>query len=396
MSWFSRLFGLSSNFTHIEEPGTYTINYDGTINSTLELALKRNSPTLSAIIRKHRKDIKKIAFGRSTGDDNEIIYVEEDKEFSKYRLSDMAADFIEDLDLDGNIYLEKVGSGTYRRIRPADVTWVDNNNIIIQRSGGNQTNYKRDTSGNFMATQSGIQAILYTKRLLDVINLETGRGESPMLSVIQAIYMNIWATMHNETYLKRGMKSDMLITFEEKLNEKEFEKFKEEFNTKHSGASNAGKPLILGGVKTQVQNLQGAARDMDFKTLVDTADEQIAKVYDMPLPLISKTVQTYNNYNTAVSSYYRDCILPTAEFIMGFLGEVFGVKFIIDETSIPALQEEKINISKNMATAGIYSVNECREIAGYDEIVGGEQIFRPSSDIPIGDDMGVEDEQISK
>lgn len=391
MSWLSKLFGVSNGFMVMDEPGTYSIDYDGIISPTLELALKRNSPTLSAIVRKHRKDIKKVNFGKYAG--NGIIYVSDDIKYKRFNLNDLCADFVEDLDLDGNIYLEKIGSDNYRRIRPADIQWVNNNNITIQREGTKQTSYARDGSSNyFTTTQGGVSGILYTKRLLDIINLETGRGESPMLSIKQAIYMNIYATMHNESYLKRGMKSDMLITFEEKLNEKEFEVFKAEFNRKHSGASNAGKPLILGGVKSQVQNLQGAVRDMDFKTLVDTADEQIAKVYDMPLPLISKTVQSYNNYSTAVSSYYRDCILPTAEFIISFLNEVFQDTFIIDETSIPALQEEKIRISKDMATAGIYSVNECREISGYGEIVGGEQIFRPASDIPIGDDVGVSNE----
>lgn len=391
MSWISKLFGISNGFMVIDEPGTYSIDYDGIISPVLELALKRNSPTLSAIIRKHRKDIKKVNFGKDTG--KGIIYVSDDIKYKKYNLNDLCADFVEDLDLDGNIYLEKIGSENYRRIRPADIQWVNNDNITIQRNGGKQTSYTRDRASDyFTTTQGGITGTLYTKRLLDIINLDTGRGESPMLSIKQAIYMNIYATMHNESYLKRGMKSDMLITFEEKLNEKEFENFKAEFNRKHSGASNAGKPLILGGVKTQVQNLQGAVRDMDFKTLVDTADEQIAKVYDMPLPLISKTVQSYNNYSTAVSSYYRDCILPTSEFLISFLNEIFQENFKIDETSIPALQEEKIRISKDMATAGIYSINECREVSGYGEIVGGEQIFRPASDIPIGDDVGVSDE----
>ena len=92
MSWLSKLFGVSNGFMVMDEPGTYSIDYDGIISPTLELALKRNSPTLSAIVRKHRKDIKKVNFGKDTG--KGIIYVSDDIKYKRFNLNDLCADFV--------------------------------------------------------------------------------------------------------------------------------------------------------------------------------------------------------------------------------------------------------------------------------------------------------------
>lgn len=391
MNWLKRLLGSSNNNYFSFQQNSYSMDLDGCIDPEVEIALKRNSPLLSAITRKHRKDIKKINFGIDAG--KELTPIDDDIKYKNYNLSNLSSDFMEDLDIDGNIYMEKTGgilsNGKYSRIRPADIMWQDKYTITVSRSGGKQTVYKKKSEGIFESSQSKIPSLIYHARLLDLINIDTGRGESPMLSIQNAVYMTIYATQHNSTYLQKGMKSDMIITSENTMNKNDFQSFKDEFNKQHSGMQNTGKPVFLANSgKTNLLNLQGNTKDMDFKNLIDTSDQQIAKVYDFPLALISQDNQTYNNYATAISSYYRDSIIPGIGFILDFYNIIFGVKFKIDETSIPALKEEKIRISKDMATAGIYSINECRAETGYNEVVGGEEIYRPASDIPIGSDLG--------
>jgi len=138
--------------------------------------------------------------------------------------------------------------------------------------------------------------------------------------------------------------------------------------------------------------MQGKVKDMDFKNLKEDNKTSIAGIYEMPLPIINPGNQTYNNYAEAEVNYYKNSLLPPAEFVIEFLSIIFEVKFEINKSSIPALQKDSMKVTLDMSNAGVFSVNECRNKAGYGDIVGGEQIFRPSSEIPIGDDGDIEDQ----
>lgn len=390
MSWLNNLFGSKGSFFRLQG-GNYNIDVSGEISASLELAYKRNCAIVSAIINKHTKDIAEIEFGPKIGD--EIIPVEESQDYAKYNLDRLAGKLAGDLDLDGNIYLEQIGAGVYRRIKPSQVSWISRREITVSRGYDKQSTYIYNIiKERFEANQNGITAVLYHANLLDTIDNETGRGESPLLAVQNEILMNIYANVHNSTYLKKGMKSDMLIMLETNLSDDNFQAFKKDFLGKHAGAENAGAPMILSGAKGVVKDMQGQNKDMDFKGLLDRADSSIALIYDVPLPIIDKNTQTYNNYAEAEINYYKKSVLPLMRFVVKFLNEVLEAKFVINVSSIPALQKEMIENSKNMSSAGIYSVNESREIGGYGEIEGGDQIFRPSSDIPIGDDGGIEED----
>lgn len=390
MNWFNKLFNKSSGGGSYFLNGScgYSINYSGEIANSLELAYKRNCALLSAIINRHSKDISEIEFGEVVNE--AVIPVQSSPTLSGYCLDKMIGKHAGDVDLDGNVYIEKTGSA-YRRIKPVNIDWVDLNNIIITRAYGRQTSYKKNPiTGNFETNQGGITGILYHKNLLDTIDNETGRGESPVLPIQNEILMNIYANQHNSTYLRKGMKSDMLIMLDEDLSEEAFKSFKKEFLAKHAGADNAGTPLVLSGSKGTVKDMQGKTKDMDFKNLLEKAEQNIAVIYDIPLPLIISSNQTFNNYQEAELNYYKKSALPLMKFLVKWYNEIFETEMVINKGSIDVLRKEMIANSSEMSKAGIYSVNEAREIAGYGEIDGGDQIFRPASDIPIGDDGGIE------
>lgn len=370
----------------------YKLNVDGFVPNSLLTAYKRNCSTLSTVINRHIKDISAIEFGIDNKGEGYITPVSEIDEYKNMKLPALVSKLAGDADLNGNIYLEQIGN-EYRRINPRDVSWEGLSTIKITRPYGIESTYKYNTfNERFETTQGGVQGILYHKKLFDSISGTTGQGESPVLPIQDDILMTVFTNMHNATYMQKGMKTDMLISFDERIPDAKYDKFKKDFIEKNTGLDNVGIPVIMSGAgKSRIDNLQGSVRDMDFEKLLTKSDKAILKVYDIPLPVFMEGSQTFNNYAEAEKNYYKNSVLPLMKFVIDFINEILETQFVINSTTIPVLKQEMIENSDKMAKAGIYSVNECREISGYGEIDGGDQVFRPSSEIPIGDESVIEE-----
>lgn len=173
------------------------------------------------------------------------------------------------------------------------------------------------------------------------------------------------------------------------LTNEQYLRLKEQIEQQFSGASNAGKPLLLeGGLKWSSLSLN--PKDMDYKENIMMAARFIASVFHVPPQLVNIPGEsTYSNYEQAEMSFWADTVLPLLSAVLEDFNRWLspltndGAFLWYDEDSIPALEPlrkikaERINAASYMAT------NEKRYAMGLEKQAGGDEILVESNKIPL-------------
>jgi len=113
-----------------------------------------------------------------------------------------------------------------------------------------------------------------------------------------------------------------------------------------------------------------------------------------PLLLNIPGDSTYSNYKEARLAFYEETVIPLAEYIRdelnAWLSESFGgVTLDIDMDKIPAIAEKRREMWMMADASSDLTINERRQIKGYDKLAnGGDEILVSSSMIPLA--MAVE------
>jgi len=142
---------------------------------------------------------------------------------------------------------------------------------------------------------------------------------------------------------------------------------------------------------------------MDFAVLQKMAVKAVTLQYHVPLPLVTDERQTLNNYREGKVALYDDAVIPLSKRIFGALSDTllprYGIettnaKLTFDPDQVSALvarRNEELNKRKNI---GVESDNEIRALMGREPYNGGDVILKPSSMIPAGTDVYLEDNEI--
>lgn len=156
----------------------------------------------------------------------------------------------------------------------------------------------------------------------------------------------------------------------ERLSDDQFERLKSELQGAHSGAGNAGRPMVLeGGLDWKAMSFSPA--DMDFIDARREAAREIALAFGVPPMLLGiPGDNTYANYKEANLAFWRQTIIPlvskTANGLTQWLQPFFGDDLTIaaDLNAVPALSEERAVLWKRLSDASFLSDTERREMAG--------------------------------
>jgi HK97 family phage portal protein len=156
------------------------------------------------------------------------------------------------------------------------------------------------------------------------------------------------------------------------LTSDQFDRLKEELAQAFSGASNAGRPMVLeGGLKWQSLSLSPA--DMDFANLKAAAARDIALAFGVPPMLLGLPGDsTYANYREANRALWRLTLLPLAAKLFAALGEGLAPWFdkaslAIDLDRVPALSEDREKLWSMVGSADFLSPAEKRALLGLPE-----------------------------
>jgi HK97 family phage portal protein len=155
------------------------------------------------------------------------------------------------------------------------------------------------------------------------------------------------------------------------LTEAQFSRLKQELEDGYSGASRAGRPLVLeGGLDWKAMGY--SPRDMDFVEARNGAARDIALAFGVPPMLLGiPGDNTYANYSEANRAFWRQTVLPlatrTASAFGGWLGAFYGggLRLDFDRDRIEALSSDRDLLWRRLDAATFLTLDEKRQAAGY-------------------------------
>lgn len=213
---------------------------------------------------------------------------------------------------------------------------------------------------------------------LDFTNGKNFRGVAPIsvaADVIRAM-SETNKTVYNT--LKKGMPPGILgnknlKSLKESIQSQEYlEKVWEE---KFGGSHNRGKPVIGAGDLFWIPIGFSNFKDLQLIENTSMGRSILCNLWGVPEELFSSERSTLDNKSTARKLAYEDSIIPMVEdYIEGLnkrIEPAYGIKYKIDISSIPAMQEDKLKIAQWMKIgrdSRAFSKNEMRIALGHEEI----------------------------
>ncbi|MEM7766451.1 MAG: phage portal protein [Pseudomonadota bacterium] len=162
-----------------------------------------------------------------------------------------------------------------------------------------------------------------------------------------------------------------------RMTDEQFDRLKTELDGQHTGALNAGRPLLLeGGLDWKPMSLSPA--DMDFLDARHAASREIALAFGVPPMLLGiPGDNTYSNYREANSALWKSTVLPLAERMAKALTSWIGHRFGSDAVlrcrtdQVAALAPERVELWANLDRVGFLTDDEKRQVAGFAPADGG-------------------------
>ena len=174
------------------------------------------------------------------------------------------------------------------------------------------------------------------------------------------------------------------------LSPDQFNRLKAQIEDQHTGAKNAGRPMLLeGGLTWQQMGL--SPTDMGIIETKYSAARDISLAFGVPPQLLGiKGDNTYSNYSEARLSFWEDTVIPlvirVSQDWTNWLGPKFGdltIKPNLDK--IPAIADKRSKIWSMADTSTDLTINERRNLKGFEPIDGGDTILVGAGQISLAD-----------
>lgn len=210
-------------------------------------------------------------------------------------------------------------------------------------------------------------------------------GFSPLLAAGQEINADLAAATWNYHLLENFAEPGGVLSTEQKLDDKEFERLQKVWAKRQGGPENAGRwALLEKGLKAEP--IGRSPQEMDLNESRRFNRGAICAILGVPEPLLTSENSNLENVRGAIRVFAEDTIEPQMKLIVGsfneFLVPEFGDNKWLDYES-PVPEDTQQNI--NMAVAGEgrwLTVNEAREIFQLAPLEGGDAIFKPIGVMP--------------
>ncbi|WP_332310725.1 phage portal protein [Methylocystis silviterrae] len=288
---------------------------------------------------------------------------------------DTSASFIEaicaNLLLYGNAYVESVLIDEELRelyaLRPDRMSVEPGRNgwpaAFIYRALGQEARYEM--------RGEGIEPILHIKFFNP---LDDYYGFPPLAAAQVALDTHNAASFWNKALLDNSARPSGALVYAgpegAHLTDEQFSRLKEELEENFSGATNAGRPLLLeGGLDWKALSL--SPKDMDFTESKAGAAREIALAFGVPPLLLGLPGDnTFSNYTEANRAFWRQTVLPLVARVQksfqAWLQPGFG-SFRLDYNAdrLEALAGERAAEWERVGKAAFLTLDEQREALGY-------------------------------
>lgn len=210
-------------------------------------------------------------------------------------------------------------------------------------------------------------------------------GYSPIQAAAKSIDVHNSCNDYNKALLDNSARPSGALKYKpepdasQNLTDEQYNRLKNQFEEQYTGSANAGKPLILeGGLDWLPMSFN--QKDMQFIENKDQAAREIAICMGIPPMMLGiKGDSTYSNFSEANRAFYRQTVIPTANFALKEFERYFKQQFPdlfieIDEDKISALADERTELWDRVGKAEYISANEKRSLTGYAEYTETENI----------------------
>lgn len=119
-------------------------------------------------------------------------------------------------------------------------------------------------------------------------------GDSPIESILLEIRQHIAGRQHNESMLRQGGRLSLLFLIKESLPDPIFRGLAARNREQFSGPSNAGKVATIAAKDLDIKEFGVSNKDMDYVNLDEITKAAIFSRYNIPLPLIAASRQTFS------------------------------------------------------------------------------------------------------
>lgn len=225
-------------------------------------------------------------------------------------------------------------------------------------------------------------------------------ADSPLEAALLEAKQQIEGRNHNLKLLQNGARLSLIAIFKHPLTETQLRERRQALNEQIGGSNNAGKIATISSDEIELKEVGTTNKDMDFVKMDKTSFLTIMMRYRVPLPLISDSSQTDNNFREAVFQLYDRAVLPVYQYVMSGLSDFllprYGLdpskaRITFDPQSIESLRQRTLDTLKKRRDLNIETINELREdLPDREEVEGGKVIYQPATLVPLGEEMGSE------
>lgn len=216
--------------------------------------------------------------------------------------------------------------------------------------------------------------------------LDPTTGLSPLQAGMMAVDTERQLSIYQNTVLKNGGKVEGIINFKsETLTEEQVQEIRDSFHKQYAGTENAGKPIVLGG-EAEYQNLGLNPTELSYIESKKMTRDDICMIYGVPKAIVAQSDDVnYANAKMAREIFLSETIKPLLENLVTKLNE-----FLVPETQEldfidPTPEDVDLAIKRiESGSKNFYlTLNEQRELAGYEPMVDGDVILAPFNLSPL-------------
>ena len=212
--------------------------------------------------------------------------------------------------------------------------------------------------------------------------LDDQNGMPPLHAAHMALNIHNSASIWNKALLDNSARPSGALVYTSSdrpnMSEEQFDRLKLELEEGYSGASKAGRPMLLeGGLDWKAMGF--SPKDMDFIEAKNSAARDIALAFGVPPMLLGiPGDNTYANYKEANKAFWRQTVQPfvnrTSCSIGGWLGPFFenGLRLAVDYDQVDALASDRVALWQRLQESDFLTNDEKRVAAGYSPMNEGE------------------------
>lgn len=268
--------------------------------------------------------------------------------------------------LDGNVFILPMPFITSPTVVPDDLWVVQKKNIEldVNKDTGQLVNWKYQPEGATNAIHIPFEYICHLKLWNPNHPIW---GQRPLEAGKIAVSSDYKASVYNEKFFEQSAVPKGVLTAEKALNDKIFNRVKEQFKNEHQGYRNANKIAILeGGLSYTPTGL--TQKEMEFKELRGMDKKTIRKIFGMKDVIVSET-ETLNKATATIQrkSWWEDTNLPFMRLVASAINMhiLLHTPYIArwNTLAIEALQEnldDKIKSGEKLLGMG-YDANEIND-----------------------------------